>query len=249
MIHDVQDKVVLITGANRGIGRAILEGAIQQGARKVYAAVRQLDRAAALVAELGERVVPVYIDMQDADSVQALAATATDVEVLINNAGVLTTEGPLSEAAVQSLQHEINTNVFGLIHLARAFAPILKANRGGALIQVNSVVSMRAYAGFATYSASKAAAYSITQSLRDVLAAQGTRVISVHPGPIATDMGREAGLEAIAEPPVLVADAIWQALKDGSTHAYPDTMAKQIGAAYQFFAENVVEAPPAEIPA
>ncbi len=248
MTDSVQDKVVLITGANRGIGRAILEGAIQQGAKKVYAAVRQLDRATTLLDEFGDRVVPVYIDMQDAKSIRDLAAIATDVEVLINNAGVLTTEGPLSDVAVQSLQHEINTNVFGLIHLAQAFAPVLKANGGGVLIQVNSLVSLRAYAGFATYSASKAAAYSITQSLRDVLATQGTRVISVHPGPIATDMGKAAGLDAIAEPPSLVADTIWDAMRAGRVHAYPDTMAKQIGAAYQFFAENVVEAPPAEIP-
>jgi NAD(P)-dependent dehydrogenase (short-subunit alcohol dehydrogenase family) len=249
MTTDVQDKVVLITGANRGIGRAILESAIQRGAKKVYAAIRQLDRASVLVDELGDRVVPVLVDMRDSQTIRELAATATDVEVLINNAGVLTTAGPLSDAAVESLQYEFDTNVFGLIHLAQAFAPVLKANDGGVLVQVNSVVSMRAYAGFATYSASKAAAYSITQSLRDVLAAQGTRVISVHPGPIATDMGREAGLEAIAEPPSLVADAIWDAMRIGKVHAYPDSMAKQIGTAYQFFAEHVVEAPPAEIPA
>lgn len=249
MNPDVQDQVVLITGANRGIGRAILESALQQGAKKVYAAVRQVDRAATLVQELGDRVVPVHVDLQDPPSIQALAATATDVEVLINNAGVLRTTGPLSESAVESLQYEINTNVCGLIRIAQAFAPVLKANGGGVLIQVNSVVSLRAYAGFATYSASKAAAYSITQSLRDTLAAQGTRVISVHPGPIATDMGREAGLEAIAESPSLVADAIWNAMRTGHMHVYPDTMAKQIGSAYQFFAENVVEPPPAEIPA
>ncbi len=249
MNPDVQDQVVLITGANRGIGRAILESALQQGAKKVYAAVRQVDRVATLVQELGDRVVPVHVDLQDPQSIQAIAATATDVEVLINNAGVLRTTGPLSESAVESLQYEINTNVCGLIRIAQAFAPVLKANGGGVLIQVNSVVSLRAYAGFATYSASKAAAYSITQSLRDTLAAQGTRVISVHPGPIATDMGREAGLEAIAESPSLVADAIWDAMRAGHMHAYPDTMAKQIGSAYQFFAENVVEPPPAEIPA
>src|SRR5690606_26882296 len=102
MTGSLQDKNVLITGANRGIGRAILEGAVQQGAKKVYAAVRQLDLAAPLVAEFGERVVPVFIDMQDAESIRELAATATDVEILINNAGVLTTEGPLSDLTVQS---------------------------------------------------------------------------------------------------------------------------------------------------
>lgn len=242
MGYDVRDKTVLVTGANRGIGRAIVEGAIQQGAIKVYAAVRQSASAEPLVEALGVRVVPIHVDLEHPQSIRDAAVTASDVDIVINNAGVLVNANPLSEHALGALQHEINVNVVGLIHMAQAFAPVLKANGGGAFVQLNSVASLKAFSEFATYSASKAASYSITQSLREVLGAQGTQVLSVHPGPIATDMGKTAGLEEIAEPPALVADCIWQALRAGQFHAFPDSLAKQVGGAYKSFAENVVEA-------
>jgi NAD(P)-dependent dehydrogenase (short-subunit alcohol dehydrogenase family) len=248
MGYDVKGKIVLVTGANRGIGRAIVEGALKQGAAKVYAAVRSVASAVPLAEALGDRVVPLHIDLEDSKSIYDAAAKATDVQVVINNAGVLANATPLSSHAIESLTHEFNVNVIGLIHMAQAFAAVLKANGGGAFVQLNSVVSVKAFADFATYSASKAASYSITQSLRDVLGAQGTQVLSVHPGPIQTDMGKQAGLEAIAEPPSLVSDAIWQALKDGEFHAFPDSMARQIGAAYKSFAESVVEASMSEEP-
>ena len=101
---------------------------------------------------------------------------------------------------------------------------------------------MKSSSKFATYCASKAAAYSITQALRELLSEQGTIVLSVHPGPIATDMGDAAGLTEIAEPPALVADSIIKALQAGDFHIFPDSRAKQIGSAYKSFAENVVEA-------
>jgi len=249
MTDDLQGKTVLVTGANRGIGRAIVEGAIERGAKKVYAAVRRLDSAESRVEEHGDRVVPIHVDLENPKSIREAAATATDVQIVINNAGVLKTSDPLSADAVDSLLYEMNVNVVGLIYVAQAFAPVLKANGGGALVQLNSVASVKAFADFATYSAFKAASYSITQSLRDKLTDQGTHVVSVHPGPIATDMANDAGLGEIAEPPSLVADAIFQALHDGAFHAYPDTMAKQIGAAYQSFADGVVEASMDETPA
>lgn len=249
MSYDVQDKTVLVTGANRGIGRAIVEGALGRGAKRVYAAVRRLDSAQSLVKEFGDRVVPIQVDLEQPDSIREAARTASDVQIVVNNAGVLKNANPLSDHAVESLLYEVNVNVVGLIHVAQAFAPVLKANGGGALVQLNSVASIKAFADFATYSASKAASYSITQSLRDQLAEQGTHVVSVHPGPIATDMANDAGLGEIAEPPSLVADAIFQAVRDGEFHAYPDTMAKQVGAAYQSFAKSVVEASMDEAPA
>ena len=130
--------------------------------------------------------------------------------------------------------------------MAQAFAPVLKANGGGAFVQLNSVASMKNFADFATYSASKAAAYSITQALRELLGQQGTAVLSVHPGPIATDMSDAAGMSEIAEPPSLVAEGIVAALKAGDFHLFPDSMAKQFGDAYQSFAENIVEADQSE---
>lgn len=249
MTFDVNNKTVLVTGANRGIGKAILEEALNRGAAKVYAAVRSVDSAGQLVAEHGDRVVPIHFDLEDAESITAAAKRASDVDLVVNNAGVLKSAGALDEHAIESLQYEMNVNVYGLICVAQAFAPVLKANGGGALVQLNSVVSVKTFADVATYSASKAASYSITQGLRESLRAQHTEVVSVHPGPIQTDMAAAAGLEEIAEPPSLVANAIFDALASGRFHVWPDSMAKQIGGAYQSFAENIVEADLQETPA
>jgi len=155
---------------------------------------------------------------------------------------VLKTYTPLDTNALESMAYEMDMNVSGLVRMAQAFAPVLKANGGGALIQLNSLASIKSFATFATYCASKAAAYSITQALRDLLKEQGTTVVSVHPGPIATDMAVNAGIGEIAEPPSLVADSILEALNKGEFHAFPDSMAKQFEGAYQEFAENIVNA-------
>ncbi|MEQ8638009.1 SDR family oxidoreductase [Gimesia maris] len=246
MGYEIQGQVALVTGANRGIGKAILEGLLKEGAAKVYAAVRDTSSVAGLVDEYGDRVVPVEFDLTNPNLIESAAETASDVSLVVNNAGVLTSTPALSPEAIDSLQFEMETNVGGLIRVAQAFAPVLKANGGGALVQLNSGASLLNFPQFATYSASKAAAYSITQALRQLLKAQGTLVVSVHPGPIATDMGHEAGFEDIAEPPEVVSDAMVEALKSGQFHVFPDAMAKGIGDAYHSFAENVIEAEMAE---
>ena len=126
--------------------------------------------------------------------------------------------------------------------MAQAFAPVLKANGGGVFVQLNSVASIKSFSDFSTYSASKSASYSITQSLRDALREQGTVVVSVHPGPIATDMADQAGFREMAHSPDVVADAVVEAIANEKFHVFPDDMAKQIGGAYDSFAKNVVEA-------
>jgi NAD(P)-dependent dehydrogenase (short-subunit alcohol dehydrogenase family) len=141
------------------------------------------------------------------------------------------------------MAHEMDVNVYGLLHMAQAFAPVLAKNGGGVFVQLNSVASIKCFPDFATYAASKAAAYSITQALREAMGRNGTRVISVHPGPIATDMADDAGLTPIAEPASVVADALADALAGESFHVFPDKMARQFWAAYQGFAVDVVEAP------
>ncbi|MEM9219210.1 MAG: SDR family oxidoreductase [Cyanobacteria bacterium P01_F01_bin.150] len=243
MVYDIQGKTILITGANRGIGKAMVESFFEHGAAQIYAAVRSVDSAAPLVEKHGEKVIPIPIDLGDPASIFAAAEKAKDVQVVINNAGVLKGSSPLDEDAVSTLEFETKINVHGLIYMAQAFAPVLKTNGGGVFAQLNSLASMVCFsANYATYSASKAAAYSVTQALRAMLSKQGTVVLSVHPGPIATDMGDTAGFDEVAEPPNLVPEGIIAALRAGEFHVFPDSMAKQIGEAYDSFAKNVVEA-------
>ncbi len=242
MSFNIHGKIALVTGANRGIGRAIVDSLIEHGAAQVYAAVRNPDSAKPLVDTYGDQVVPIVIDLAKPETIAAAAARASDVQLVVNNAGILAAASPLDGHAIASLQEEININVFGLMRMAQAFAPVLKKNGGGAFVQLNSVASLKCFSDFATYSASKAAAYSITQGLRDKLEAQGTMVLSVHPGPIATDMANDVGLGEIAEPPSLVGESIVNALRSGSFHAFPDTMAKQIGERYRPFSAEIVEA-------
>jgi len=237
---DIQDKVVLVTGSNRGIGKALVEGFVQRGARKVYAAVRRLPTADPLVEALGsDKVVPIYMDLSKPETIKAAALETLDVDIVVNNAGVLfNNSNPLDEEAIDNLQIELTVNVFGLLHVAQAYAPYLK---GGVFVQVNSVASFRcAVPHVSTYSASKAAAYSLTQSLRMTM--PDCRVISVHPGPIATEMIKQVGFGAMAEPPEQVANAVMDAIETkGIFHVYPDSKSQVLGKVYQEFAEKVVE--------
>ena len=242
MAFNIEGKVALVTGANRGIGKAITETLLANGASKVYAAVRDPKSASPLVDAYGDRVVVLEMDLAKSETIIDAADKATDVQLVVNNAGVLTTTDPLSAETEGSLRFEMDVNVFGLIRVAQAFAPVLKANGGGAFAQLNSVASLKAFAPFSTYCASKAAAYSVTQSLRWSLAEQGTEVYSVHPGPIATDMGRDAGFEDVAEPASQVGEALVNAMRKGEFHVWTDTMAREIGGAYEGFGTGVVEA-------
>ena len=241
---DVQGKAALVTGANRGIGKAIAVEFIQQGAAKVYLAVRNTDSVKPLLQQYGDKVAVIELDVADAASISRAAQIAEDVQIVVNNAGVLKNATALDPAAIEALDFQMQINVVGLMRMAQAFAPVLKQNGGGAFVQMNSIASLRAFPEFVTYAASKAAAYSITQALQSQLAEQGTAVVSVHPGPIKTDMAADAGFEDIADPPEVVAQAIVAALRAGEFHVFPDTMAKELWAAYQGFAEQIIEAQP-----
>ena len=241
--YDIKNRIALVTGANRGIGKVITETFLQNGAKKVYAAVRNLNTALPLIEKYGEKIEAITIDLEKPATIIAASQQAKDVEVVVNNAGVNTRSTPLDTDAISSLTFEMEINVNGLIRMAQAFAPILKKNGGGVFIQINSVASIKNIVPIATYSASKAAAYSITQALRDLLNEQGTFVMSVHPGPIATDMIATApGMLEIADSPNKVANGIVTALNNGDFHVFPDKMARQIQEAYQSYANSTIEA-------
>ena len=246
MSIQIKDKVALVTGGNRGIGKAIVEEFLAEGARKVYLAVRDVESTNALVAQYGDRVAPVRIDVADGATVKAAAEIANDVNIVVNNAGILEVATGLDENAEDAFIKEANINVLGLLRVAQAFVPVIEKNGSandtrGALVQLNSVASIKNFSAFTTYSASKAASYSITQGLKEELAPRGIDVVSVHPGPIATDMADNAGMGDIGEPPAVVAKAIVAGLENGSFHVFPDSMAKDFEAGYASYATSVIE--------
>lgn len=178
---------VFVTGASRGIGARFVDELVDRGANRIYAGVREHRRAEALVDRYGDRVVPIVVDVTNEASVSDAAARATDVSFLINNAGVLTFGDPL-DAPLEGLRNDVEVNYFGVIRVTRAFAPIIEATGGGAILNVLTIIALSPMPGMGGYCASKAAAYSATQSLRHSLAGRGIKVHGAFPGGVDTDM-------------------------------------------------------------
>jgi NAD(P)-dependent dehydrogenase (short-subunit alcohol dehydrogenase family) len=156
---NIQDSTALVTGANRGIGKAFADALLDRGATKVYAAVRDL----ATVTD--PRLVPIQLDVTDPDRVAAVARELDDVQLVVNNAGILTVGIPLT-ASLDTARVELETNYLSLVSMTQAFAPVLERNGGGAFINLLSVFSWVAMPLLSTYSASKAAAWSFTNAAR-----------------------------------------------------------------------------------
>src|SRR3984885_6376924 len=178
----IDGSVALVTGANRGLGRAYARALVKAGAAKVYGAARN----PAQVTEPG--VTPVALDITDPERVAEVAAQCTDVSLLVNNAGVLKYSTFTGAPNLDAARLEMETNYFGTLSMCRAFAPVLAANGGGALVNMLSVTSFYTNPLDASYGASKAAAWSLTNGVRIELAHQGTLVVAVHASFIDTDM-------------------------------------------------------------
>jgi NAD(P)-dependent dehydrogenase (short-subunit alcohol dehydrogenase family) len=219
----MKDAVVLVTGANRGLGRALVERSVAAGAKKVYAGARNPAQLEPLVAAAPKVVVPLRIDVTDGVSLSEAAARAPDVTVLFNNAGVLASYSVLSSTRAQ-IEEDLGTNFFGLLAATKAVLPTLERAHGGAIVNVLSVVSHASMPALGGYAAAKAAALSVTQALRVELAKKDIAVHAVFPGPIDTDMVRT--FEMPKTSPVDVANAILAALEQGIEDIYPDPMSR-----------------------
>jgi len=216
----IKDSVALVTGANRGLGLAFTQALLAGGARKVYAAARD----PASVKQAG--VVPVRLDVTNAEQVASAAAELGDVTLVINNAGIIRGSGFLGENGVEAVHAELETNFFGPVHVSRAFAPILGRNGGGAIVNVLSALSWVAFPASSTYSASKAAAWAFSNGLRNELRSQGTQVLALHVGYMDTDMVRDVA--APKSKPEDVARQTLEALEAGQSEILADEVSRRI---------------------
>jgi NAD(P)-dependent dehydrogenase (short-subunit alcohol dehydrogenase family) len=214
---------VFITGANRGLGRALVEAMRSSGAAKIYAGARNPDEVAG-----NEVVTPIRLDVTNEAEIALAAARCGDVNIVVNNAGIATFTPSVGAPTLDNARREMETNYFGTLAMSRAFAPLLKRNGGGAIVNILSVVSWMNVPMQATYCASKAATWSITKALRFELRAQGTLVIGVYAGYIDTDM--TAGLSAAKTSPKDIAAEILAGIENGTEDILADERARSVSA-------------------
>ena len=231
----IADKTVLITGASRGIGQALTDEALRRGARRVYAAARRP------VAHPDERVTPLQLDVTDAAQVNEAAERVGSLDVLVNNAGLALFEG-LGDRA--TLERHLAVNLFGTYAVTEAFLPQLTRSRG-AIVNNLSLNSLAPLPALAAYSVSKAAAFSLTQSLRTSLAERGVRVHAVLTGPTDTDMVR--GLDIPKASAESVARAIFDAVDRGEEDIFPDPVAQSLADGWRNGAVKAFERQLAEV--
>jgi NAD(P)-dependent dehydrogenase (short-subunit alcohol dehydrogenase family) len=225
---DITNSVALVTGANGGLGQYYVQALRSQGATKIYAGARNPEALESLVTNHPELVIPIALDITDEQSVHQAAMQCQDVTLLINNAGVGFNQGLLAAPDLSHARMEIEVNYFGTLMMCRAFAPVLKQNGGGAIVNMVSMVARVNLPFNGSYSASKAATLSLTQGVRAELAAQKTLVIAVLPATIDIGMGKSYPNPKVS-PEEVVSDAL-QAVVDGTEEVYPGEQAKQMAA-------------------
>lgn len=216
----IENAVVLVTGANRGIGLAFAHELLARGARKVYAGVRDPESITL------SGVQAVQLDVNNADEVAAATALASDVTLVINNAGIAQPGGFLVPDSEDVARRLFETNFFGMLRMSKAFAPILKANGGGALLNVLSVASWVNGGELAAYSASKSAAWSLTNALRNELAAQKTQLLGLHMAYVDTDLTR--GFDAPKSSPEDIVRRALDGLESGLDEVLADELTVQV---------------------
>ncbi|MCW2848469.1 MAG: short-chain dehydrogenase/reductase [Marmoricola sp.] len=222
----VRGSVVCVTGSNRGVGRALVEALLERGVARVYAGARDPESLPPVIALDPARVVPLHLDLLDAESITRAAQSASDVTLLINNAAILEFgEGLTGER--ENLARHLTTNTLGTFDVIRAFAPVLERHGGGRIVTILSLQSFAGSSGLDGYSASKAALHSLLQSLRPALELRGVTVSGVYPGGVDTDMLK--GLEAPKSSARLVAGGTLDGVERGEKDIFPDPVARLLG--------------------
>jgi NAD(P)-dependent dehydrogenase (short-subunit alcohol dehydrogenase family) len=225
----IAEKTVLVTGANRGIGQALVEEALRRGAKRVYAGTRQP------LAHIDGRVRLLTLDVTNAEQIQAAVKSVESLDVLINNAGIALYDD-LSN--LDAIGQHLAVNLFGMLNVTRAFLPLLKRSKG-AIVNNLSLVALAALPVIPAYSISKAAALNMTQSLRALLASQGVTVHAVVLGPIDTDMNR--GFDIPKASPESAAQGIFDGLEKGEDDIFPDPASQSIAAEWRTGAAKALE--------
>jgi NAD(P)-dependent dehydrogenase (short-subunit alcohol dehydrogenase family) len=225
----IADKSVLVTGANRGIGRALVEEALRRGAKRVYAGTRRP------LIHPDQRVTPVTLDVTDAAQIQAAVESVGSLDVLINNAGV-GLYADLSDRA--ALEQHLAVNLFGSYDTTHAFLPQLTRSRG-TIVNVLSLAALASVPFDPTYAISKAAAFSLTQSLRGALAGRGIAVHAVLAGPVDTDMGPRIDIPRAS--PEYVARAIFDGVENGAEEIFPDPLSAAMAEGWRNSASKALE--------
>jgi len=226
----ISNATVLVTGANRGIGLALVRALLDAGARRVHAAARNPEQLTEAIAADPARVVPVQLDVTDPASVEAAARTVGRVDLLVNNAGAAFF-GNVLDMPMDQIERDLDVNYLGTLRVVRAFAPLFEPGRGGAVVNLLSVVSIASAPPLGGYSASKAAAWSMTQAIRATLAGRDVSVHGVYPGPVDTDMAKDMPMDKT--PPDAVARAIVAGIEAGHEDIFPDPMALQVEAGWK----------------
>jgi NAD(P)-dependent dehydrogenase (short-subunit alcohol dehydrogenase family) len=217
-----EDATVLVTGANRGFGRALAKAFLARGARRVYAACRQ--PTVALPDE--KRMQWLVMDVTDSDAVAAASVAVPELDILVNNAGVLLPGGVTGEHSEQALRAMLEVHLFGVLAVTRAFLPHLRSASQGCVVNIASTSALCSVPAAGAYSVSKACLHSATQSMRSELREDGIRVLGVYPGPTGTDMTAGSPLE-LADVSAS-ADSILNSIEAGITDIYPDTAAELV---------------------
>jgi len=218
----IENSIALVTDANRGLGKAYTDALLAAGAAKVYAGARDPSS----VAITDNRLIPVKLDVTQEKDVHAAAAACADVNVLINNAGIMLASPMLAKDSEAALRAEMEVNVFGMLRMVRAFAPVLARNGGGAIANMLSVVSWFVFPFNATYGASKHAALALTEGVRIQLKSQGTQVVAVYAGFIDTDMA--VGFGRGKTPPRQVAERTLDGIRNGLNDVHADERSEAI---------------------